>query len=64
MKTTFRLSRVRTPRATFGASVLVAAVFLAFGLIASAFGIADSAIAPHHLSGSTLTFTHWLYGLW
>jgi hypothetical protein len=64
MKTTLRLSRVRAPRGTLGASVLVVAVFLTFGLVASAFGIADSPSAPHHLSGSTLTFTHWLFALW
>jgi hypothetical protein len=63
MKPTFRLSRVRAPRATPGALVLVAVVFLTFGLIASALGIADPGDAPRYVDGSPPTLAHWLVGL-
>jgi hypothetical protein len=62
MKHTFRLSRVRAPRGTLGASMLLALVFIVFGLVASAFGLADTAHAPQYVNGSTQPLSQWLFG--
>jgi hypothetical protein len=60
-----RLSRLRAPRGTPGAALLVAIVFVAFGLLISALGIADAgSAAPRYLDGSATNLANWLLGLW
>jgi len=59
-----RLSRLRAPRGTLGASLLVAIVFVAFGLLISTLGIADSGSTPRYLDGSVTNVANWLLRLW
>jgi hypothetical protein len=59
-----RLSRLRTPRGTLGASLLVATVFVAFGLLISALGIAEDGSGPRHLESSVPPIARWLLSLW
>jgi hypothetical protein len=59
-----RLSRLRAPRGTLGASLLVAIVFVVFGLLVSALGIADDGSASRHLEGSVPPIARWLLSLW
>jgi hypothetical protein len=56
-----RMSRLRHPRASLFAMLLLAAVFLLFGLIASALEPGFSP-APNTLEGSAMIFGHWLLG--
>jgi hypothetical protein len=62
MNQPFRLSRLRAPRGNLVTSLLVAVVFIAFGLVVSTLGVADSAPAARYVDGSVLTFTDWLFG--
>ena len=67
MKDSFRLSRIRQPRATLAAILLLAAVFIAFGVFAdqavpsvgaSAYEGADVDFIPAWLHIQTI-FDHW-----
>ena len=46
MKDSFRLSRIRQPRATLAAMLLLAAVFIAFGVFADQALPSEGAAAP------------------
>jgi hypothetical protein len=63
MNEPFRLSRLRAPRGNLATSLLVAIVFITFGLVVSALGVAESAPATRYLDGSAVSFTNWLLGL-
>lgn len=56
-----RMSRLSHPRASLFAMLLLAAVFLLFGLIASAFEPGYSP-APNTFEGSAMIFGQWLLG--
>jgi len=56
-----RMSRLSHPRASLFAMLLLAAVFLLFGLVASAFEPGYSP-APNTVEGSAMIFGHWLLG--
>jgi len=56
-----RMSRLSHPRANLFAMLLLAVVFLLFGLVASAFEPGYSP-APNTLEGSAMIFGHWLVG--
>lgn len=56
-----RMSRLSYPRASLFAMLLLAAVFLLFGLAASAWEPGYSP-APNTFEGSAMIFGHWLFG--
>lgn len=56
-----RMSRLSHPRATLYAMLLLAAVFLLFGVIVSALG-PDYSPAPSTIEGSAMIFADWLFG--
>jgi hypothetical protein len=61
MNEVFRLSRIRSPRATLGAALLLAAVFIAFGLLA--YGLAPESAAvvrPLPFDGNALNVANWV----
>ncbi|MFW6094544.1 MAG: hypothetical protein ACODAC_11275 [Pseudomonadota bacterium] len=61
MPPTFRLSRIRAPRATLAASVLVVVVFVAFGMAVSLAAEGRPTVAPDYARGTPmLTFATWL----
>jgi hypothetical protein len=60
----FRLSRIKAPRGTITAIVLLAVVFIVFGLVVSAASPAHAAAAPRYFDGTALTFVNWLLGTW
>jgi len=56
-----RMSRLSHPRASLFAMLLLAGVFLLFGLVASAMEPGYSP-APNTFEGSAMIFGHWLFG--
>jgi hypothetical protein len=62
MNESFRLSRIRAPRSSLTAMVLLAAVFIAFGLLMSALAPEQAAAAPRYFDSSALTFANWMLG--
>ena len=56
-----RMSRLRHPRASLFAMLLLAGVFLLFGMVASAYEPSYSP-APNTFEGSARIFGHWLMG--
>jgi hypothetical protein len=56
-----RMSRLSHPRASVFAMLLLAAVFLLFGLVASAYEPSYSP-APNTIEGTARIFGHWLMG--
>lgn len=63
MNEAFRLSRLRAPRSTVTTVMLLAAFFIAFGLVMSAAADAPAA-SPRYFDSTTLTFVNWLFGSW
>ena len=63
MNEAFRLSRLRAPRGTLTAMVLLAVVFLSFGLALSAAETAHTAALPASMPLSILTVANWLFGV-
>lgn len=63
MHQALRVSRIRAPRGTLAAAMLVAVVFIVFGLALSALAPDHSAAAPLHLEQKALTFSNWLLDL-
>jgi hypothetical protein len=63
MNEAFRLSRIRAPRGTLAAMILLAVVFLSFGLALSAAEPAHAAATPASLPLSILTVANWLFGV-
>lgn len=62
MNEAFRLSRIRAPRGTLTAAVLLAAVFVFIGILMSSLAPEHTAAAPRYFDGSALTFANWLLG--
>jgi hypothetical protein len=58
----FRLSRIRAPRGTLTAMVLLTAVFLVFGLALSAAEPTAVAAAPRPFTITLMTLASWLLG--
>lgn len=63
MHQALRISRIRAPRGTPAAAVLLALVFIAIGLAISALMPDQTASAPLHLENTALTFSNWLLEL-
>lgn len=63
MNESFRLSRIRAPRGNLAAVLLLAAVFIAFGLLMSGLAPAHSEAAPRYFDSQALTFANWMLGL-
>lgn len=61
MNEAFRLSRIRAPRANLASALLLAAVFLAFGLLMAALAPEQVAAAPA-FDGPDFRLAHWLLG--
>lgn len=59
----FRLSRIRAPRGTLATTILLAVVFIAFGLFVSATAAGEAVARPAYLEPSALNFANWLLGL-
>jgi len=56
-----RMSRLSHPRATLFAMLLLAAVFLLFGIVVSGL-VPDYSPAPSTIEGSAMIFADWLFG--
>lgn len=63
MNEAFRLSRIRTPRATMAAMLLLAVVFIAFGLLIYAIAPESTAATPRYFDSTTLAYAERLLGL-
>jgi hypothetical protein len=63
MNDAFRLSRIRSPRGSLATMLLLAMVFIAFGLAVMGLGPDQTAAAPRYFDGTALTFANWLLGL-
>lgn len=64
MNEAFRLSRIKAPRGTFAAFVLLALVLAAFGLLIA--GLAPEQMAslpPRYFDGAPTDLANWLMGL-
>lgn len=61
MNEAFRLSRLRAPRGTAPAMILLALVFVAFGLTVAGLA-ADDVTAPHYFDGTAHRVVGWLFG--
>lgn len=65
MNQAFRLSRIRAPRGTSAAIILLVAFFIAFGLAVSAVASPEhAAAAPRYFDDTALTFVNWLFTTW
>jgi len=65
MNPVFRLSRIRAPRGTVAAVMLLVAFFIAFGLAVSAVASPEhTAAAPRYFDDAALTFVNWLFTAW
>jgi hypothetical protein len=62
MNQAFRLSRIKAPRGTIAAIVLLAVVFIAFGLVISSASPEHAAMTPRYFDNTALTFANWLLG--
>ena len=61
MNQAFRLSRIRAPRGTAAAIILLVAFFIAFGFAVTAAASPDHAgAAPRYFDEMALTFVNWL----
>lgn len=63
MNESFRLSRIRAPRGNLTAIILLAAVFIAFGLVLSGLAPAHTVAAPRYFDSQVLTFANWMLGV-
>lgn len=63
MNESFRLSRIRAPRGNLAAVILLAAVFIAFGLLMSGLAPAHADAVPRHFDSQALTFANWMLSL-
>jgi hypothetical protein len=59
----FRLSRIKAPRGTLAAMVLLTTVFLIFGLALSAAEPAPATVAERPASITIMTLASWLLSL-
>jgi len=64
MNQAFRLSRIRAPRGTVAAIILLVAFFIAFGFAMTAVASPDHAAAPRYFDDTALTFVNWLLTNW
>ena len=65
MNEAFRLSRIRAPRGTITAIVLVAVVFVIFGLVVSSASPEHASAAPRYFDGNTAVgFANWMLASW
>ncbi|MEZ5559574.1 MAG: hypothetical protein R3E86_13650 [Pseudomonadales bacterium] len=62
MNNSLRLSRLKAPRANTWTLLLLVAVFIAFGVAASALQSHPAAAAPDYLDQSALLIGNWLWG--
>lgn len=60
MNETFRLSRIKAPRSTWVTIILLAAVFVVFGLAMAVASPAHSEEMPRYFDGTGLTIANWL----
>jgi len=63
MHESFRLSRIRAPRGSLAAAVLLTAVFIAFGLVLSGLAPAHTDATPRYLDSQVLTLANWMLGV-
>ncbi len=63
MHQALRVSRIRAPRGTLTAAVLLAVVFITIGLAISALTPDQTAATPLNLERAALTFSNWLMSL-
>lgn len=64
MNEAFRLSRIRAPRGTAASLVLLAVVFIVFGLVVSTASADLASAPPRYFDDSGLNFASWLIGRW
>lgn len=62
MHQALRISRIRAPRGTLATAVLLAAVFIAIGLLISGLAPEQTAAVPP-TERVALTFSNWLLGI-
>ncbi len=63
MNEAFRLSRIRAPRATLTAAVLLAAVFVLLGLLLTALAPDQTALMSQPFDGAPEHFVNWMLSL-
>ncbi len=63
MNEAFRLSRIRAPRATLTAAVLLAAVFVLLGLLMTAMAPDQTALMSQPFDGAPGHFVNWMLSL-
>ncbi|MEQ8859809.1 MAG: hypothetical protein RIC56_14290 [Pseudomonadales bacterium] len=63
MHQALRVSRIRAPRGTLTTAILLAVVFIAFGLAISALTPDHATAAPVPMERTALTFSNWLLSL-
>lgn len=63
MNEAFRLSRIKAPRGTLTALILLALVFIVFGVVVSTAAPEHAAVAPHYFDDHpALTLANWMLG--
>lgn len=62
MNHAFRLSRLKAPRGTITAIILLAVFFLVFGLVVSGASPEHNAAGARYFDNSASTFVNWMLG--